>query len=148
MADMAFFEEQVKIVLPMLGFDLFRPANVSSRVMQAWDDIVFEYHPAGASAQARETADGFLVLASSTARRDLTPSFPEGYRILRDQLVSEGKLASAPAEGLLFFTSDVVFSSPSAAAAIVSGRSANGPMSWCLIGTGKTYRTWKTEVDA
>ena len=43
------------------------------------------------------------------------------------------------------FATDVAFSSPSAAAAIVAGRSASGPISWCIPITGKTYKDWKTK---
>jgi hypothetical protein len=42
----------------------------------------------GVHATARELEDGFVVLAGSTARRDGTERFPEGYRSFRDQLDS------------------------------------------------------------
>jgi hypothetical protein len=37
----------------------------------------------------------------------------------------------------------LTFASPSAAAAIVAGRSATGPREWKLIDTRQTYRDWK-----
>ena len=46
-------------------------------------------------------------------------------------------------EGHLRFSDDYVFSSPSAAAAVVSGRSANGRISWMVEGSGETYAAWQ-----
>ena len=145
-ADMAYFEEQLKIVLPILGFDLFRPSTVSRSPEDAGAGPVFEFQPGEVMARGRETADGFVVLSGSTARRETTQSFPDGYRILRDQLVSEGKLIAVAQDTVFRFTDDVAFSSPSTAASIVAGRSASGPLSWCIPGTGKTYNSWKAEL--
>jgi hypothetical protein len=44
------------------------------------------------------------------------------------------------------FTKDYAFSSPSAAAAIVAGRSANGRTSWVLQSTGQTYADWEESL--
>jgi hypothetical protein len=41
------------------------------------------------------------------------------------------------------FGSDVTFSSPSAAASIVSGRSVSGPLEWKIQPQGLTYRDWR-----
>ena len=73
-----------------------------------------------------------------------TPSFSAGYRVLREQLISEGKLV-VDGEDCYRFATDVAFSSPSAAAAIVAGRSASGPTSWYLPETGKTYKESKLQ---
>ena len=43
------------------------------------------------------------------------------------------------------FAKSYGFSSPSAAAAIVLGRAANGRTEWHLKGTQKTYHDWETE---
>lgn len=40
---------------------------------------------------------------------------------------------------------DYVFASPSAAAAVVSGRSANGWVVWSVEGTGQTYAAWQDQ---
>jgi hypothetical protein len=144
-ADMEFFVEQLPLVLPILGFDLFRRPMHSdiSTVSRGPDDVTFTLATAGASATARETEEGFVVLTGSTARRTPTETFPAGYLALRDQLIASGKLTHGPASDLYTFTSDVIFTSPSAAASIVAARSASGPREWKVNGTGQMYKDWK-----
>ena len=60
------------------------------------------------------------------------------YWKYHDALVEDGSIAN----GVL--QSDFAFSSPSAAAAVVSGRSANGRKAWTVVGTGQTYADWET----
>ena len=47
--------------------------------------------------------------------------------------------------GTRVFGEDQSFSSPSAAAAVVSGRSANGRISWKAEGSGMTYGEWQDQ---
>lgn len=146
-ADMEFFTEQLTLVLPLVGFDLFRRSvqDAASGASSTDGAAAFIFASAGASATARETDDGFVVLAGSTARRTPTGTFPAGYLALRDQLVADGKLIDGPTPDLLAFTTDVVFSSPSAAASIVAARSASGPREWKIAATGQMYKDWKAE---
>ncbi|NLK72756.1 MAG: DUF4357 domain-containing protein [Clostridiales bacterium] len=68
--------------------------------------------------------DGFVVLTGSKASKDLTPSFPNSYKKLRDQLIEEGIMIEK--ENVYVFTKDYKFDSSSPAAIIVMGRSATG----------------------
>src|SRR5882672_9165516 len=97
-SDMAFFIEQLRTVLPILGFDLFRPTGGRPTSQPGADEQnpVFELDAVGMRATARESDDGFVVLAGSTARQNGTAAFPEGYRSFRDQLVKDGKLVDSP----------------------------------------------------
>lgn len=140
-ADMEFFLGQLRLVLPILGFDLFRRPVTQT----AGGDAVFTFSTAGATATARESDDGFVVLAGSTARRQGTETFPAGYQAHRDQLVQDGRLVDGPSPELFRFDADVAFASPSAAASIVAARSASGPREWKLRGTGQSYRDWRAE---
>jgi hypothetical protein len=143
-ADMQFFLEQVRIVLPILGFDLFR--RPTAAVADPSDDeAVFTFTTAGASATAQETEDGFVVLAGSTARKAGTETFPAGYQAHRDQLIQDGRLVEGPAPELYRFATDVAFGSPSAAASIVAARSASGPREWKVRGTEQVYRDWRAK---
>ena len=45
----------------------------------------------------------------------------------------------------LTFSDDYAFRSPSAAAAVVYGRAANGRTSWVLESTGQTYADWQEQ---
>ncbi|MBX3582831.1 MAG: DUF4357 domain-containing protein [Rhizobiaceae bacterium] len=134
--------EQLTLLLPMVGFDLFRSQLEPVSQARA-DGIVFSFATAGASATAKETDDGFVVLAGSTARRAPSETFPRGYLALRDQLVAEGKLVEGPSPELYVFAVDVAFSSPSAAASIVAARSAGGPREWRVKDTGQSYAEWR-----
>ena len=144
-ADMDYFLAQLRLVLPILGYDLFRqnklaPVSDQGRSRLSMDRATFLFEPVGASAQAIETDEGFIVLAGSTARRGETSTFPAGYLALREKLASDGALVTDG--GQFRFDRDVRFTSPSAAAAIVAGRSASGPGEWRTI-DGRTYREWK-----
>ena len=71
--------------------------------------------------------------------------FPAGNRTIRDQLVQDGHLVDGPSPELYTFAVDVACASPSAAASIVSARSASGPREWKVQGTVQTYRDWRAE---
>ena len=84
--------------------------------------------------QGTNGSQKFLVLAGSPARSEVVPSFPvrmpSSYN-LREKLINEGVIAqSATWSGWLETTRDVICNSPSAAAEILVGRSANGWKHW------------------
>jgi hypothetical protein len=149
-ADMDTFVDNAALILPILGCDLFRRRQRPQAVTQA--DLgpagaharpVFTFATGGASATGQETEDGFVVFAGSTARRAASSTFPAGYAALRDKLVARAQLAQGDTPELWTFGSDVIFSSPSAAASIVSGRSASGPLEWKIQPQGLSYRDWR-----
>jgi hypothetical protein len=84
----------------------------------------------GAEARGQRTANGFVVFQGSSAcleQRRLAENFP--YVLAqRKQLIADGTLIEK--SGFLVFTKDAEFSSPSAAAAVVHGGSANGLLVW------------------
>lgn len=57
------------------------------------------------------------------------------------QLVDQGVLVQQGSHRM--FSKSYVFSSTSAAAAIVSGRPASGPKSWMVEGTNQNYGDWE-----
>ena len=69
----------------------------------------------------------------------------EGYSNLFQQLVQDGVLA-LDENGKRRFTKDHACSSPSAAAAVVTGRNANGRKEWTIKGTKKSYSDWQDEI--
>lgn len=75
-----------------------------------------------------DRSDGFLVLANAVGRGDILPSLSRGYKNQREQLVEKGAFVE---EGERYrLVKDHLFSSPSAAAAILLGRNANGRKEW------------------
>jgi hypothetical protein len=148
-ADMDNFVENAALVLPVLGCDLFRRKFRPALVTQASQSSgrlerpIFTFVTAGAAATGQDTEDGFVVLAGSTARRVPSGTFPAGYAALRDKLLVSGQVINGPSPDLLSFATDVVFTSPSAAASIVSARSASGPIEWKIRPAGTSYRDWR-----
>ena len=76
----------------------------------------------------------FLVSKGSPARQDVVPSFPTrmpSSHNLRQSLINAGRIAASRAwPGYLETTEDIICNSPSAAAEILVGRSANGWTVW------------------
>jgi len=144
-ADMAFFIEQIRIILPVLGFDFLREPAATRQTLSSQNDAMFvmELPKYGVKAQAREIDGSFVVLKGSEARPKWSAK-ANGYGNLYDQLVKDGVLTQEQGNKRLF-AQDFEFNSPSAAAAIVSGRNANGRISWFLKGTQTTYGDWQSE---
>jgi len=152
-ADMAFFIEQVRIILPVLGFDFLRDrqkiaAQIQGEAGAEGDAPTFfmELPKYGICAKAREVDGEFVVLEGSQARdKWVSGSNYTSYRPLYDQLTADGVLVP-DASGAVRFTQDQSFSSPSAAAAVVSGRSANGRIVWTEESSRKSYGDWQSSL--
>ena len=97
-------------------------------------------------ATGRQVDGQFVVFAGSRARADWV-GVDGGYKFLHQDLVENGTLAPPVGEAREFLR-DTWFSSPSAAAAVVWGRSANGRMSWRVQDTGQTFAEWEEGVPA
>jgi hypothetical protein len=78
--------------------------------------------------EGREEHDGFVVLEGATGRVDDTPSFHASLKALRAGLIEEEVLV--PHDGVYRLSQDYKLTSPSAAAAILLGRNANGRVEW------------------
>ena len=68
--------------------------------------------------------DNFVVVAGSKISKDVTEGFQQGYLELRESLMKDGTISNG------VFVKDYLFSSSSAAAAVVLGREANGRKEW------------------
>lgn len=83
-----------------------------------------------AEARGQRTPDGFVVFQGSTAvpeERQSAENYP-WVVAKRRQLIAEGALVAK--DGVLVFAKDVEFTSPSGAAAVIHGGSANGLLAW------------------
>jgi Domain of unknown function (DUF4357) len=140
-ADMDGFLEYVRLVLPPLGAraaQMLEPRGGTGRTGPE-----FTYRVLKAEARMRRVAEGYVVLKGSTAVKKTYPSLSKGYRARREELIRDGVLGPGEVEDLLVFESDSVFSSSSAAAAIVSGSPQSGPAGWRLP-DGRTLREVET----
>lgn len=153
-SDMESFISRVQIVLPVLGVNIFRSAitiakatNERAAVGPLGDSPIFELRlrKDDLLAVAREVDGEFTVLAGSHVREKWIGSdHHDGYNILRDRLMHDSTILPAQ-DGRLQFTHDTVFSSPSAAAAVVVGRGANGRNDWRVQDTGISYGEWQNQ---
>ena len=135
--DMEVFLARIRQLLPVLGSDLLAP--ISQQTAQSQPGGVLFCRLKGAVARGQRTANGFVVFHDSTAvleERPSTESYP--YVIAqRKQLIADGTLVEK--DGFLVFTKDAEFSSPSAAAVVIHGASANGLVAW-KTEDGKTLK--------
>ena len=81
-----------------------------------------------ATAEGYATTQGFVVRANSRARIANVPSIYPHLKELKESLLRRGILAER--DGHLVVTQEHVFDSPSSAAGVMLGRSANGRTEW------------------
>lgn len=74
-ADMEYFLDQIKLMLPVLGFDFLRPPATRELSREAAQAPGLTMAEVGVTAHAREIEGVFVVLKGSTARRNGTPSW-------------------------------------------------------------------------
>lgn len=156
-AKMETFIENLLIVLPAVRVDMFiqraRPKTtaISSAVPVAqaparWSSparFILELRKHGVRATA-VVADGeFIVEAGSMARPTHGAS---SYSALHRELLRAAVLV--PVNDHFRFAQNYAFRSPSAAAAVVTGRSANGTTSWHLEGENISYKEWEARQIA
>jgi Domain of unknown function (DUF4357) len=152
-ADMEFFLSQTQIVLPVLGYD-FLKAPIRKKIeikknpasnLDAPLELDFRSEKDGISAKAYQFEDEIVVREGSFARRN--PNFATNqYAELRSNLIERGTLVDCEFPALLRFSRDVPFTSPSAAAAVILGRNANGRTNWLISGTKKTLKQYQDEL--
>ena len=127
-ADMEVFLGHMLGMLPVLGVHAFEQAP---KAPAAKAGPVLTCKGKGVQATGYEASQGFVVRAGSQAVLDTVPSMAlhvRGMFDLRQELIGNGVLGLQG--GIYQFTQDYSFSSPSTAAAVVLGRSANGRIEW------------------
>lgn len=155
-SDMDYFLDELKIVLPMLGVNVLRsrstvvdqPKPLSSRVTSP------EFHlsvPRRSIAGRAVQVDGeFTILKDSVGATAVrtgefatsTANAYRAYQTLHDKLIADGSLEIQ--DGYARFTRDVVFTSPSTAGAVLTGRSCNGRKQW-LTAEGISFGAWEQQ---
>lgn len=135
--DMEIFLERIHQLMPVLGADALLPIGSIPEGHAEKQILVCEIK--GLKATGHLTPAGFVVLKGSQAvlkERASAHQYP--YTLAsRNKLIEDGTLVR---EGdHLKFTRDAEFSSPSAAATVVHGGSANGLLAWKNNG-GKTLK--------
>jgi hypothetical protein len=126
--DMEVFLSRIRQLLPVLGSDILSPISQPDTTAQRGG--VLHCRMKGAEGRGQRTQNGFVVFSGSTAVLEERPSMEKYPYVVaqRKQLIAEGTLIEK--ESFLLFTKDTEFSSPSAAAAVIHGGSANGLIAW------------------
>ncbi len=135
--DMEIFLERIHQLMPVLGADALLPIGLAPEGHAEAQILICEIK--GLKATGHLTPTGFVVLKGSHAvlkERASAHQYP--YTLAsRNRLIEDGTLAQDGDH--LTFTRDTEFSSPSAAATVVHGGSANGLLAW-KNKSGKTLK--------
>lgn len=126
--DMEVFLEKMQQLLPALGVEALVPTVVIKTNSGSYEKLFCELK--GLKASGYLTPNGIVVISGSHAvlqERDSAQKYP-WVMSLRQKLKEDGFLVS-DGERLLF-TKDTEFTSPSAAAAVIHGGTANGLTAW------------------
>lgn len=118
--------ENIQFILGSFGYEVF------DKVAEAISDTkLYSLKGEGADAKAQLLADGSLnVLKGSLARIRETESFFGWSQTARKRFLEDGTLKET-GDGISYlYTKDVLFKSPSAAAATTMGRAINGWVAW------------------
>lgn len=123
-ADVESFLEDMLSIFPLLGLSAFQ--KVSSVKVKKQQLLTIESK--GIKVMGYESPEGFIVKEGSQAVKAEVPSIHHYMSVIRRELLETGVLKDDGAA--LVFTQDYFFNSPSTAAGVVLGRTANGRIEW------------------
>lgn len=132
-SDMEYFLEQIKLILPVMGFNFLIASTVTPKDIQTFESkpqVHETYYIKTKTFQATmtETDQGYIVAKGSEAKKTLSNSCTETYRNMRRKLI-ETQIMVENGDKLIF-AEDAVFNSPSAASNMILGRNSNGFSEW------------------
>ena len=140
-SDMEYFLEQIKLMLPVMGFRFLISSTLKPDIKEKESDrkikIMFDIRTKTFKANMYESDQGYIVTKGSEAKKSLSKSTTETYRNLRRKLI-ETKILIDKGDKLEF-TEDAIFNSPSAASNMVLGRNSNGFTEW-VTEKGKSFK--------
>jgi len=139
-AEMDEFISNIKILVNTLGYKIFDETTVADEKLNE-TEIFYIEAVRGAKARGKSVSNGFLVFKGSEIAISIVNSFSESMKSLREKLINENIIIKDGDK--LILEKDYIFSSPSTAAIIVMGRSANGKTEWKLK-NGKTLQDIET----
>ena len=148
-SDMEYFLEQIKLILPVMGFKFLISSTVSteqSSESTAKNEAHETYYIKTKTFKAtmKETDQGYIVAKGSEAKKTLAQSSTETYRNMRRKLV-ETKIMVEDGDQLIF-AEDTVFNSPSAASNMILGRNSNGFTEW-INKKGATFKEVQEKLN-
>ena len=133
--------DTMRMLISTLGFPVFEPIVKPSTPSHS-----FFVRGGGSEGKGELVEEGFVVFEGSRARIEVVPSATNAVKPQRDKLIASGVMEEH--EGVYIFTQDFLFSSPSTAAAVVLGRSANGWVEWKDDRNQTLSDVYRTSVEA
>lgn len=122
-ADVESFLLDVLSIFPLLGLGVFEKTETNNKSGE-----LFYIESKGIKATGYEDPKGFVVVKGSQFVKEEVPSIHPYMTSLRKDLLEQGVLV--PSGNAYSLTQDYVFNSPSTAAGVVQGRTANGRKDW------------------
>jgi predicted GIY-YIG superfamily endonuclease len=148
-SDMEYFLEQIKLILPVMGFKFLISSTIKESDKNYTDDEKLAHETyliktKTFKATMKETDQGYIVSKGSEAKKGLSKSCTETYRNMRRKLLETDIMQES--EDKLIFTEDTIFNSPSAASNMVLGRNSNGFTEW-VTKTGLTFKEVQENIN-
>jgi len=142
-AEMEEFLDNIKVLVNSLGHKLFEGKRENQNLTNKPSQEFTLTNPReSASAIALPTSEGFVVFKGSVFSTTTTPKIPAGLLKIREELIRTGKAVLVGENYQL--TEDYVFNSPSQAAGVILGKSANGLTEWRVNG-GLNLKDYETK---
>jgi hypothetical protein len=121
--EMSVFLEEMLLCFPVIGLNVFeKPTDII-----ATKNTLF-IKAKGIEARGYESSEGFVVLKGSQAVKDEVDSIHRYMSVLRANLIDQEVFLAEGDHYLL--TQNYTFESPSTAAGVIQGRTANGRVDW------------------
>lgn len=125
-AEMEEYISNLMMIVNTLGHKVFEEIKDNAEINE--NDIFYIEAARGANARGVQTQEGFVVLKGSKIATSYVNSYLESLIAKRNELIQSERIAVINGEFVVM--EDLLFTSPSAAADIVMGRSANGLTEW------------------
>jgi hypothetical protein len=132
-SNMETFLQYIFMVLPALKIDIFAQKLNTKKFSNENRNIE--------NGTAQQIQNEFIVLKGSSARETwVAKDISSSYAKLHKELIKTGVLITQGTKRI--FSTDYAFKSPSAAAAVISGRASNGRTAWKVENQNITYHEW------
>jgi hypothetical protein len=128
----------LRVLLGALGFPILhkisskdeteRPTNGAPLTGWAGTRLYFSLAKRNIDAEGAVTDEGFVVFEGSVGDGEIRHHLAKGYRAYREQLTEDGSIRCE--DESIRLMRDVLFTSPSAAAEVLSGGARNGREAW------------------
>jgi hypothetical protein len=138
LASMESFLDDMLLIYPVLGLNAFERHDEA--VAASAERLFLK---GKATAEGRETSDGFVVLRGALARTETMPTIHAYAMEIRNSFVNGGLFIKDGEHYRL--TEDYEFGSPSTAAMVLLGRTANGRIEWKTT-DGVTLKTLQEQA--